>query len=401
MQRAVKQNITLSILVALAALAFAACSQTGSGSNSPNSTDPNAVAATVNGKPIMMKEVDTIISQQTQGQQAQMSPLELAAARMQVLDGLVQKEVLYQRADRDKLLPTEDEVTASITQQKQQSGMTDEEFQKRLKEQNQTEATLRDEVRKSIAIQRLQDKITSKISISDREVEDFYNNNKQQFVNARGVELAEIVADPADNGRQQDDAKSDTEAKQKIDLVFQQLKRNADFATVARERSEDQSAIRGGDIGFASEETLKQYGFPQELIGQLFGSMEIGSYTSPIQFNGGRWYIFKLKRRQLQNENLTLNSPGVRQDITQTLTDQRKQVLGAALIEVAMNEAKITNNLAAKMVDNPANLSGPRPASSVVPTPTPGASPQAATSPKTEASPSAKQSPAAQATPKK
>jgi hypothetical protein len=51
----------------------------------------------------------------------------------------------------------------------------------------------------------------------------------------------------------------------------------------------------------------------------------------------------------------------VRQQITQALTNQRKQLLNAALLETAMNEAKIVNHLASNMLNNPSNL-GLRPA---------------------------------------
>lgn len=407
MQRAFKQNITLLFLVALAAFLFAACSQTGSGSSNPNAADANAVAATVNGKPIMMKEVEQLLTQQTQGQQSQLSQLELAQARLQILDNLIQREVLFQRAEKEKLLPSEDEISASINQQKTQSGMTDDEFLKRIKEQNLTPELLREEARKDLAINKLQDKYNSKIQISDKEVEDVYNGNKQQFVNARGVSLANIVVDPNDNSQQgiQNDAKNDTEAKLKIDQIYQQLKGGADFADVARTRSEDaKSLIQGGDIGFFSEDQLKQAGMPQDLISQLFGSsMQVGSYSEPKQING-RWYIFKLKERNLQSENLTLEN--VRQRITQALTDQKKQILNAALLSDAMNEAKIVNNLSKKMLDSPNNLSGLRPAPAAgaatptaSPAPTTTATPQAAASP--QASATQKATPKPTASPKK
>jgi hypothetical protein len=51
----------------------------------------------------------------------------------------------------------------------------------------------------------------------------------------------------------------------------------------------------------------------------------------------------------------------VRQQITQALIKQRSDILNAALVEVAMNEAKIVNNLATTMINNPSNL-GLRPA---------------------------------------
>lgn len=404
MQRVIKQSLILTLIV-IAAFSIVACDRAGGGDASAGNA---AVAATVNGKSIMLSEVDKLISDQVQGQQAQMSPLELAQARLQVLNTLVQKEVLFQRAEKEKLLPTEEEITQFITTMKQQAGMTDDQFQKRLKEQGQTLESLREEARKSQAIQKLQDKTYGKITISDKEVEDYYNNNRQVFVNARGVELADIVVDPADNGAQ-DDAKSEAEAKQKIDLVYQQLKSGADFADVARARSEDPSNVRGGDVGFATEEDLKQNGFPQELVSQLFGSeMQAGSYTAPVRFGNGKWYIFKLKRKQLQTENLTLDSPGVREQITNALLNQRKQILNAALLEVAMNDAKIVNNLATNMLNSPSNLSGPRPAGATAPgaSPSPAAttapSPQAAATPAASASPAASQSPAPrqQASPK-
>jgi parvulin-like peptidyl-prolyl isomerase len=263
--------------------------------------------------------------------------------------------------------------------------------------------SLREEGRKDIAIRKLQDKYSSKITVSDKEVEDFYNNNRQQFVSARGVALAVVIVDPVDNTSQgitQNDAKNDTEAKLKIDNIYQQLKGGADFATVARSKSEDpNSLLRGGDIGFFSEDQLKQAGFPKELIDQFMGSLQVGSFTEPKLVNG-KWYIFKLAEKRLQTENLTLESPGVRQQITQALINQRKEILNAALLEVAMNEAKIVNNLANTMLNNPSNL-GLRPAApgAVASPATRAATPQS-TAPPSTASPSAAASPKASASAK-
>ena len=348
------------ILVAALAFAVAACNR-GQTADSGKDSGATAIAATVNDKTINLSEVDRIISQQAKGQQAQMSPLELAAARLEVLNGLIQQEVLLQRAEKENLLPKEEEITNEINTRKQGSRMTEEDFQKTLRDANQTEQTLREEVRKGIAIQRLQEKVAGKISINDKEVEDFYNNNKQQFVNTRGVALAAIVVDPKDNGAQ-DDAKSEADAKSKIDVLYQRLKSGADFATIARASSEDPSNVRGGDVGSADEEQLKQSGFPSELIDKLFGPMQVGDITEPVRSSNGRWYIFKLTGKQLQNENLTLESPGVRDQIKDALINQRRTLLNAALVATAMSESKITNNLAQNMLNSPSNLSGLRPA---------------------------------------
>lgn len=394
MQRIARVTITATI-VSLISIFFAACGSSG-GTDSKDSL----VAATVNGKSIMSAEVERAVSQQAGGQQAQLSQLELAQARLQMLNSLIQREVLFQRAEREKLLPTEDQITAIINQQKQQSNMTDDDFQKSLAQQKMTMESLREEARKDIAIKNLQEKYSSKITVNDKEVEDFYNGNRERFVSARGVALAMVMVDPADNSAQgiQNDAKNEAEAKLKIDNVSQQLKGGADFATVARAKSEDaQSLARGGDIGFATEEDLKQTGFPPELVARVF-AMQAGDTTEPIRFSSGKWYVFKLEEKRLQTENLTLESAGVRQQITQALINQRKDILNAALLEVAMTDAKITNNLASTLLNNPSNL-GLRPASSTsvaspAATATPAASAPAATSPAAAtASPKASGSP--------
>jgi peptidyl-prolyl cis-trans isomerase SurA len=376
---------TAAALLALTALFLGACAS-GGGTDAKDGT----VAATVNGKKIMSAEVEQGVARQAGGRQSTLSQLEMAQARLQVLGQLIQREVLFQRAEKEKVLPTEDQITAFINQQKQESGMTDDDFQKSLAAQSMTIETLREDARKNIAIKNLQDKYSSKITVNDKEVEDFYNSNKERFVSSRGVALAMIVADPADNSAAglASDAKNDAEAKLKIDNISQQLKGGADFATVARAKSEDPNTlVRGGDIGFATEEDLKQNGFAPELVTRLF-AMQPGDITEPIRFNSGKWYVFKLAEKRLQNENLTLESQGVRPQITQALINTRKDILNAALLEVAMNDARIINNLASTMLSTPSNL-GLRPASPgtvATPSSSPAAAAPAAASPAAPAS---------------
>jgi parvulin-like peptidyl-prolyl isomerase len=377
--------------ILLGALAIAGCS------SGPESAD-NTVAATVNGKKIMSQEVERIIHQQSEGKESQMSAHDLAQARLTVLDRLIQREVLFQRAEQEKVLPSEDEITNFINKQKQDSHMSEEEFARQLKEQNLSMEALREESKKDLAVQKLQDKYAGKVTISDREIEDYYNANKQVFVNARGAGLAVIIVDPADNSNQgiMDDAKNDADAKAKIDGIYQQLKSGtSDFATVARSKSEDaNSMIKGGDIGFFSEDGMKQAGLPKDVVDQLMGPMQNGSFTEPKLINN-RWYIVKLQEKRLQTENLTLESPNVRPQINAALTEQRKNILNAALLEVALSEAKVVNSFAANMLANPSNL-GLRPASANAakpPTTTTAATPASSPAAAAKASPSAATSP--------
>lgn len=380
----VAKQIAAVILVTTSALALAACKNGAASGPGGGGTD---VAATVNGKNIMLSEVDRLIGEQTGGQQAKLGPLELGALRLQVLDRLIQREVLVRRAEAEKTVPSDEEITNAINQQRSRG--TAEEWEKFLKDSNLTEAQLREEARKALAVQKLQEKHFGKITIRDQEVTDFFNSNREQFVNPRGVGLSDIVVDPRDSaGMFQDDAKSEAEAAAKINRLHAQLLGGADFATVARASSEDQSGLRGGDIGFANEEDLKQNGFPQELIGSFFNTMQVGSYTKPVRFADGRWYIFKLTGRQLETKPQSLEDPAVRERIKTGLINQRQTLLNEALIRSAMSEAQVVNNLAADMLRDPSTLGSLQPAASGSPAATPAtaSSPATAASPATETS---------------
>src|SRR4249919_54186 len=78
-------------------VAFLGACGSGNGPN-PDADDP---AATVNGQPIKMVEVERAVKQQTQGQDSKLSQLELAGARLQVLQTLIEQEVMYQKAQKE------------------------------------------------------------------------------------------------------------------------------------------------------------------------------------------------------------------------------------------------------------------------------------------------------------
>lgn len=82
----------------------------------------------------------------------------------------------------------------------------------------------------------------------------------------------------------------------------------------------------------------------------------------------GRVLILKVQQKKEQDEDQTLETPGVREQITKALIDSRKQLLSESYAAVAMSEANIQNYLAKKVIENPNELSGARPA------PTAGAS---------------------------
>jgi len=245
----------------IVSMIFTGCQSTPTPNSSgvDKTIDPNESAATVNGKAIKMEDVERGLKQQTQGQEGRLSQLELAGARLQILETLIQQEVMFQKAEKEQTVPTDEEVTAEYNRTLQQSGMSKEQVDKMMKESGQTEASARDLLKKSLAIKKLVDKVTGKIEPpKDSEIDAFYNGNKEAFVKKRGVKLAAIVVDPVNNG-EGDTTVDEQSAVLKGNEIVKKLQAGADFATVARESSEDpQSKLQGGDLGYISEEQMKQ-----------------------------------------------------------------------------------------------------------------------------------------------
>lgn len=360
------KSIIISGMIALSAALIAACGGATSNNSTPGTVDPNETAAKVNGKVITMEEVDRAVKQQAQGQEVKMSPLELAGARLQVLQGLVEQEVMFQKAEKDSMVPTDEEVTVEINKKKVDSRLSAEEFDKQMKQAGMDDKSLRESVKKGLAIQKLIDKVTGRIETpKDSEIEAFFTGNPEMFVKKRGVRLAAIVVDPADGG-EGDTTRNEAEASQKVKEILAKVGQpGSDFAALAREYSEDPSKLQGGDLGYLTEDQLKQ-NYPQLVTGFMNPSFQVGSVTNMVPING-KGFIFKLQERVEKEETLTLESPDVRPQINQLLVDNRKQLLAASFQAIAMNEAKIENFLAKKVVDNPNELSGARPAGAVTP----------------------------------
>lgn len=349
-------KIIAVVMVVAASLLVSSCKGESADGNSD-------VAAKVGSGEITIKQVDSVIKQQidSSGGNVKFSPVELVAARLNVLDNLVQMEALFQRAQKENLVPDDNKITQEVEKRKREAALTEQQYQEQLKQAGLTEAEVRDKIRKELAINELRERERTRIvAPTDAEVEQYYNEHKAEFRSVRGVDMSMIVSDPANNGAA-DDALGDGQAEQKIRSIHDQLKSGFDFATLASQRSEDPtSAMRAGNVGFASEEQLRQSFPSRPEIPQRLMSLSAGQYTEPVKDNqAGRWYIFKVNRKQEQEQDLTLAD--VRKNIIDTIAQQRQGVLLNALVMVAMNEADVKNYLAERILKDPKAIVEMRP----------------------------------------
>src|SRR5262245_4609341 len=129
-------------------------------------------------------------------------------------------------------------------------------------------------------------------------------------------------------------------------MLLARLKEGARFSELAMDYSEDpQSLERGGDLGMVSESQLKQV--PPQLRDSVQKAQP--GNVSVVSSNGAYTLVLLISKEAAGQRDLT--TPGVRDDISNSLRDRKEQLLRAAYITVARNDAKIVNHLARQIVD--------------------------------------------------
>jgi peptidyl-prolyl cis-trans isomerase SurA len=310
---------------------------------------PDGVAATVNGRPIYYTEIDSNYKSQFPEHGEGENEDQIQLRRIEILGSLIDNEIMFQRAEKASLVATDANVTARLTEMK--APYTTEAFDKQLKDWGITLEQLKEHIRKDESVKLLFNKeISSKITISDKDVSDFYNANRKSFnLPEQQVHMAQILVtshvDPNVHNLKNDKAKNEAEARQKITALETRLKQGEDFANLAENYSEDpQSTPNGGDLGFITESSLDKSS-PE--LKKLVLQMRPGT-VSPIIPSPDGYRILKVISREPAGQR-ELNDPRVQQTIRETLQSRRDQLLKSAYYGVARNEAKVMDYMATKI----------------------------------------------------
>ncbi len=326
------------------------------GCNKKASQPDEGVWAVVDGAPITHAEVDKYYRTQLNPDAPQPSQDEALSLRLNVLDELVNNHILLEKAKTLGLQAADGEVEDKFTEFK--APYTEEEFQRQLKSRDYTVDDLRNDIRQQLSIQKvINHEVVSKIAITDQDVQDFYNQNRAQFnVTEPQYRIAQIVVtphkDPGLRNRKNDDATTDAEAKRKAAALEQQLSTGADFAQVAMDYSEDPaSAGSGGDLGYVPESSLSQ---SDPALKKAVMSLKPGQVSGVIVLRDS-YRILKLVTKESPGQR-DMNDPAVQQSIRDNLRNRKEQLLRAAYLATARNNAKITNYLAQQIVESAGKL---------------------------------------------
>lgn len=163
----------------------------------------------------------------------------------QALDQLMADILLFEEAQAEDLVPTDEEVKqrlATIESQVPEG----QSFEDLLAAQGMTRAELTEELRRSAALQKIiETKISPKITVDEAQAREFYQENLERMEMPPRVKVRHILLKvPQDAGEEARQA-----AREKARDLRSQIADGGDFAALAREHSEDQtSAQQGGEL---------------------------------------------------------------------------------------------------------------------------------------------------------
>src|ERR1700692_196076 len=314
------------------------------------------VWAVVNGQSITRAEGDKYYRTQLNPDAPEPSQDEALSLKLNILDELINNQILLQTAKKLALQAADGEVEDKFTEYK--SPYSEEEFQRQLKARGYTVDDLRSDIRQQLSIQKvINHEVVAKIAVTDQDVQDFYNQNRAQFnVTEPQYRIAQIVVTPhKDTGlrnRKNDDATTDAEARRKAAALEAQLGNGADFAQIAMDYSEDPaSAGSGGDLGYVPESSLSQ---SDPALKKVVMSLKAGQISGVIVLRDS-YRILKLVAKEAPGQR-DLNDPTVQQSIRDNIHNRKEQLLRAAYLAIARNNAKITNYLAQQEVESAGKL---------------------------------------------
>jgi peptidyl-prolyl cis-trans isomerase SurA len=309
------------------------------------SVPPN-VAATVNGRAVTHAELDKQFGRSFPSQPESMSPDQVQFQKLELLRVMIDEEIMLQRAEKLGLIATDAEVDAKFNEIR--APYTQEEFQKQLDAQKLTVEELKSKLRRDLSVEKLVNKeIISQISITDKDITDFFEANKGAFnYPENSYHVAQIIVTPAPDSNvrnlKRDKAANEEQARRKVQMLEARLRQGEDFAALAQNYSEDpNSAPNGGDMGFVPESALVNADADTR---KAILTLLPGQVSTPIRTPVG-YRILKVMARVPAGQR-ELNDPKVQQDIRETLRNRKEQLLRNAYVDACRNDAEVTNQFA-------------------------------------------------------
>jgi foldase protein PrsA len=170
-----------------------------------------------------------------------------------------------------KISVTDADVKKAFDQQKKQSFPKEADYQKFLKQYGQTQDDIMQRVRLDLLSNKIRDKvIKGKDTVTDAQIQDFYNKNKARFAQPEKRDLRVVL----------------TKGKADAQKAYDALKAGGSWKTIAKKYSiDDTSKSAGGKLPAQAKGTLDK-----QLDDAVF-SADKGKLMGPVKTQYG-YYVF-------------------------------------------------------------------------------------------------------------
>ncbi|WP_158828697.1 peptidylprolyl isomerase [Mucilaginibacter lacusdianchii] len=234
-----------------------------------------------------------------------------------ILQRLLTQKLLAQQAVLDSVTVTEDDVDAQIDRRMrssiQRAGGQDrlEQFLGRSIIQYKDE--IRPDIREQMIAERMQQKITEKVSVTPQEVKRYFESIPKDSLRTynKEVEVGEIMFQPKLNKEEK------AYYKQKAEDLLKRVKNGEDFGTLARLYSQDPgSAPEGGDLGFQDRN-----GLVKEFTAVAF-KLKAGEISPVFESEFGFHFLQVIERRgeQIHARHVLIVPVGTQSSLNRTKT---------------------------------------------------------------------------------
>jgi parvulin-like peptidyl-prolyl isomerase len=254
-----------------------------------------------------------------------------------VLQTLVNQMLVFQAAERDNVTVDDRTVLqAAMRQVQMQTGqrMSEQQFKEFIKQNTGMDYdTYADTVKNQLILEKYvrekkRDFIRTAIVPDNEEIEIFYRDNEEKFINPEMIKFSHIFFATRGPG-----AKDKAEQKELANEVYRKIvSGQSSFKDMVREYSDDKgSVVRDGDIGnFIDRSEPNVAVFGKDFLNTLF-DMETGSMSAVLESKQG--YHIVILDQHHQKRFLNLDDPvtpvettTVRQYIGNVLTRQKDQI---------------------------------------------------------------------------
>jgi len=220
----------------------------------------DGVAAIVNDDVITISEVDEAgapIYREIQRKYGDDAQAEIAQARREVLDQLIDQKLMEQVIVKFEITASDSEVDLAINDVKKQNGITQEGLERALSKEGISYDEYREQVRSQIERTKLVSRqVRNRTSTSDDQAKKYFQEHPDEFSQDEQIKARHILIPVAPNASADEKAA----ARKKAEKALAEVKRGGDFGAIALEYSSGPTAKDGGELGWISRgQTLPEF----------------------------------------------------------------------------------------------------------------------------------------------